>query len=94
LPLNFDKVNINAHLDVDVMYLIYYICTSKCALMNKKSKIIQRTFTVNDVGRISYLLLIFLEGEKVVGTAAIRLYSNFHLHDEISHYQFYAFSSN
>ena len=65
--------------------------------MNKKGKILQQTFSANDSiddGQVCYMLLLFMEGDKVVGTAAIRLYNNFHLHDEISHYQFYAFSSN
>ena len=62
--------------------------------MIKNRKILQRTISVNSIEQISYLLLIFLEGDKVVGTAAVRLFSNFHLHDEISHYHFYAFSNN
>jgi len=62
--------------------------------VNKKSKIIQQTFNADNDGEVCYMLLIFMEGDIVVATAAIRLYNNFHLHDEINHYQFFAFSSN
>jgi hypothetical protein len=62
--------------------------------MNKRYKIIQQTFTADSDGEVCYMILLFMEGETIVGTIAVRLYTNFHLPDEISHYQFYAFSSN
>lgn len=62
--------------------------------MNKYNKIIQQTFTADNDGEVCYMILLFMQGDKVVATAAIRLYNNFHLHDTINHYQFYAFSNN
>jgi hypothetical protein len=78
--------------DISIKYISLHIFM--CAVMNKKSKILQQTFTADNEGQVCYMILLFMEGDKVIETVSVRLYNNFHLHDKISHYQFYAFSSN
>ena len=60
-----------------------------------KGKTIRHQMLYSDTDfSLCYMILFFMEGDRIIESAIIQLSDNFNIHDEISKYQFYAYSLN